>query len=210
MRTHQFVGLLAWDYAYRELIDNPKVTGYLEELLGSQFRLDHDYADIIRADKGPIGTTLHSGGTPFNPSMYYRFADGRMHNRLTVIAYNLKDINPGDGGFGCVPGSHKSNYHFPDEWRQLEDCHSFVTHVVGSAGTAVIFTEALSHGTLPWKGTNERRTLFYKYSPHPVSWAASYYDETHFNDLSSRQKDILESPNARYGNRRSNKEFQFV
>ena len=70
MRTHQFVGLLAWDYAYRELIDTPKVTGFLEELLGSQFRLDHDYAEIIRADKGPIGTTLHSGGTPFNPSMY--------------------------------------------------------------------------------------------------------------------------------------------
>lgn len=205
MRTHRFVGLLDWDYAYRELIDNPKVTDYLEELLGSQFRLDHDYADIIRADKGPIGTTLHSGGTPFNPSMYYRFANGRMHNGLTVIAYNLKDINPGDGGFGCVSGSHKSNYHFPDEWRQLEDGHSFVTHVVGSAGTAVIFTEALTHGTLPWKGADERRTIFYKYSPHPVSWAAGYYDETLFNDLSSRQKNILEPPNARYANRRSNK-----
>ena len=98
-----------------ELIDNPKVYDYLEELLGTNFRLDHDYADIIRSDKGPIGTTLHGGGTPFNPSMYYHFANGRMYNGLTVVAYNLQDVNPGDGGFGCVPGSHKSNYDFPDE-----------------------------------------------------------------------------------------------
>ena len=206
MKTHRFVGLLDWGYAYRELIDNPKVYDYLEELLGTNFRIDHDYADIIRSDKGPIGTTLYGGGTPFNPSMYYHFANGRMYNGLTVVAYNLQDVNPGDGGFGCVPGSHKSNYDFPDEWRQLENCHPIITHVVGPAGTAVIFTEALTHGTLPWTGSNERRTLFYKYSPHPVSWAASYYDETLFNDLSNKQKDILEPPNARYSNRQSRKQ----
>ena len=91
-------------------------------------------------------------------------------------------------------------------WRQLENCHPIITHVVGPAGTAVIFTEALTHGTLPWTGSNERRTLFYKYSPHPVSWAASYYDETLFNDLSNKQKDILEPPNARYSNRQSRKQ----
>ncbi|HZP81290.1 MAG TPA: hypothetical protein VFB21_06615 [Chthonomonadaceae bacterium] len=43
-----------------------------------------------------------------------------MRNGLTVVAYNLKDVNPGDGGFGCVPGSHKSNLPFPSEWRELE------------------------------------------------------------------------------------------
>ena len=73
-------------------IDNPKVYDYLEELLGTNFRLDHDYADIIRSDKGPIGTTLHGGGTPFNPSMYYHFDDGRMYNGLTVVAYNLQEL----------------------------------------------------------------------------------------------------------------------
>ena len=203
MRTHRFVGLLRWDSVYRNLIDNPSVVPYLEKLLGEQFRLDHDYSDIIRAGKGPIGTTLHGGGTPFNPSMYYRFANGKMHNGLMVVAYNLKDVNPGDGGFGCVPGSHKSNYGFPNEWRELENSQPFITHITGPAGTAIIFTEALTHGTLPWHGADERRTLFYKYSPHPVSWAASYYDDTVFNDLSDRQRSILEPPNARYGNRKS-------
>ena len=44
--------------------------------------------------KGPIGTTLHGGATPFDPSQYFRYDNGRMHNGLMVVAYNLKDVNP--------------------------------------------------------------------------------------------------------------------
>jgi hypothetical protein len=31
------------------------------------------------------------------------------------VGYNLKDVGEGDGGFGCVPGSHKANYPLPKE-----------------------------------------------------------------------------------------------
>jgi ectoine hydroxylase-related dioxygenase (phytanoyl-CoA dioxygenase family) len=203
MRTHRFGQLLGWGEAYRNLIDNPRIVPYLTELLGEHFRLDHDYADIIRAAKGPIGTTLHGGATPFNPGQFYNFASGRMYNGLTVVAYNLKDVNPGDGGFGCVPGSHKSNYPFPNEWRELENPQSFVECVTGAAGTAIIFTEALTHGTLYWRGQDERRTVFYKYNTHSISWAAAYYDVEDYEDLTERQRAILEPPNARYRGRQS-------
>ena len=99
-----------------------------------------------------------------------------MHNGLSVVAYNLKDVGPYDGGFGCVPGSHKSNYGFPDEWKEMEEPGPLVERVTGPAGTAIIFTEALTHGTLPWAGADERRTIFFKYSPHSVSWSADYFD----------------------------------
>ena len=33
------------------------------------------------------------------------------------------------------------------------------------AGTAIIFTEALAHGTRPWKAQRDRYVLFYKYIP---------------------------------------------
>ena len=33
-------------------------------------------------------------------------------------------------------------------------------------GSALIFTEKLLHGTLPWQGGGERRTLFYKFVPY--------------------------------------------
>ena len=103
------------------MIDNPTITPYLSELLGDDFRLDHVYLDVIRSGKGPIGTRLHGGAVPFNPTHYFRFEGDQMHNGLSVVAYNLKDVGAYDGGFGCVPGSHKSNYSFPDEWKEMEE-----------------------------------------------------------------------------------------
>ncbi len=199
--TQRWGNLLSWGTAYRDLIDNPRITPYLDELLGNRFRLDHDYADLIRSGKGPIGTRLHGGGAPFDPSQYYNYQNGQMRNGLTVVAYNLCDVNEGDGGFGCVPGSHKSNMPFPDEWKELDHFQPFMRAVTGPAGTAVIFTEALTHGTLPWKGKGERRTLFYKFSPHAISWSAKYYDPAQHEGLTERQQAILEAPNARYRNR---------
>ncbi len=199
--TQRWGNLLHWGAAYRDLIDNPRITPYLDELLGNRFRLDHDYADLIRSGKGPIGTRLHGGSTPFDPSQYYHYQNGQMRNGLSVVAYNLRDVNEGDGGFGCVPGSHKSNFAFPDEWKELDHFQPFMRAVTGPAGTAVIFTEALTHGTLPWKGKGERRTLFYKFSPNPLSWSAKYYDVNQYTGLTERQQAILEAPNARYRNR---------
>jgi hypothetical protein len=199
--TQRWGNLLAWGSPYRRLIANPRIAPYLAELLGKKFRLDHDYADLIRSGKGPIGTRLHGGATPFDPSQYYRFQNGCMHNGLTVVAYNLKNVSPGDGGFGCVPGSHKSNYRFPEEWKELDNLQPFMRAVTGPAGTAIIFTEALTHGTLPWHGAGERRTLFYKYSPHAVSWSARYYDAALYDDLTEAELACLEAPNARYQGR---------
>ena len=206
--TQRWGGLLKWGQVYVDMLDNPTLMPYLEEILGKNFRLDHDYADLIRpnptpgeAAVGPIGNTLHGGATPFDPSEYYHFHNGHMYNGLTVVAYNLCDIGADDGGFGCVPGSHKSNYAFPREWRDLNQAQPFVRKMTGPAGTAIIFTEALTHGTLPWFGRGERRTLFFKYSPYPVSWSANYYQAKDYVGLTETQQALLEAPNARYQGR---------
>ena len=204
MRTHRFASLLGWNNEYRNLIDNKSITPYLKELLGESFRLDHEYLDVIRSGKGPIGTRLHGGATPYRSSEYFHFSNEKMHNGLSVVAYNLKGVEPMDGGFGCVPGSHKSNYAFPEDWKEMEELEPIVKRVTGPAGTAVIFTEALTHGTLPWAGSDERRTIFFKYSPGPISWSAKYYDPDNYSNLSEAQKVILEGPNARYRGRDTN------
>lgn len=203
MRTHRFGGLLDWGQPFLDLIDNGPVVPYLDLILGEKFRLDHVYLDVIRGGTSPIGASLHGGGAPFNPSQYYHYSDGRFYNGLTVVAYNLADVGPEDGGFGCVPGSHKSNFSFPAEWRDMDQgLQPIVRRVTGPAGTAVIFTEALTHGALPWTGAGERRTVFFKYSPHPVSWSAGYFNADDYDGLNERQRDILEAPNARYGSRK--------
>ena len=50
---------------------------------------------------------------------------------------------------------------------------------------------------MPWHGAGERRTLFYKYSPHPISWSWRYYDLDALEPLTERQRRLLEAPNGR-------------
>ena len=198
--THRFGDLLTWGQPYVDLIDNPRVESHLTEILGEQFRIDHLYLDVIRSGLSPIGATLHGGGTPFHRVNFYDFRNGRMYSGLFVVAYNLADVGPEDGGFACVPGSHKSNYPFPTEWRDLTDRQPFVERITGPAGTAVLFTEALTHGPLPWSGKNERCTLFSKYNHHGCAWSSAYPVPDGLA-VSERQRQILEAPNARYPRR---------
>jgi ectoine hydroxylase-related dioxygenase (phytanoyl-CoA dioxygenase family) len=198
---YRFDCLLNWGKPFHDLIDNPRIIPYLAELLGQDFRLDHDYIHIIRQGEGPIGSSLHGGGTPYDPCQYYEFKQGKMYNGLTAVAYELNDVNPSEGGFGCVPGSHKSNYSFPKEWLNLEKPNNCVQTVSVKAGSAIIFTEALTHGTVPWKGTHvreahrkSRTTIFYKYSPQNIAWARYYYNADNFPDLSPQQRKILRIP----------------
>jgi len=190
----RFNRLLSWGTPFQSLIDNNRITPYLLDLLGPKFRLDHDYVHIIRHGPGPIGSHLHGGGSPYDPCQYYIYNNGRMYNGLTAVAYNLTDVNPGEGGFGCIPGSHKSNVALPQEWQDLEHPHPCVQQIVGKAGTAIIFTEALTHGTLVWKGKRDRRTLFYKYSPYPSAWLRNYYNSDDYPELTESQRGILRNP----------------
>jgi len=201
--TWRFGGLLDWGAEVRALIDHEPIVPYLAELLGSDFRLDHDYADLIRRGKGPIGTKLHGGAAPYDAGQAYTFTGGSPRSGLMVVAYNLCDVDPGDGGFGCVPGSHKANLPFPDAWKELEEDTppDLVKPVTGPAGTAILFTEAMTHGTLPWHGAGERRTLFFKYDPSAYAFSATFYDRDRWPDLTPRQRAILEPPNARYQGR---------
>ena len=116
-----------------------------------------------------------------------------MHNGLSVIAYNLKNVSPKDGGFGCVPGSHKSNYHFPEDWKEMDTLSPIVEPVTG----------------LPWIGLDERRTLFFKYSPSSIAWATDYLNPNDYQNLSDSQKNILEGPNARYQYKSSGGKVEF-
>jgi hypothetical protein len=61
------------------------VLPYVKEFIGdTRIRLDHDYADAIapNAATGPIGTTLHGGNEPYDPSQFYAFRAGKMYNGL--------------------------------------------------------------------------------------------------------------------------------
>ena len=54
-----------------------------------------------------------------------------------------------------------------------------------------MFSEKLKHGTIPWSGSDERRTLFYKYVPFGLHHHDAGYD-TNDPQLTAQQKSILE------------------
>ena len=53
---------------------------------------------------GPIQNGLHGSSGGFDPGQYYHFENGQMFNGLSVVGFNLTDVDPEtDGGFACVP-----------------------------------------------------------------------------------------------------------
>ena len=194
---------------YQDLINLPAIHPYLETLLGVNYRLDHDYCKIDNT-RNARHLYLHGGGQgsggptdlvgPTDGGQcFYRYSNGRFFNGLIAVAYELNTVQPGEGGFACVPGSHKANLELPADWKlshlqeNVPDC---VDRVTVGAGDAIIFTEACAHGTVPWTGEGERRTLFYKYCPHAVAWSPCYYNADHYPGLTEQQQATLMPPSA--------------
>ena len=184
-----------WGPAAQSLIDHPKIVPYLLELIDRKFRLDHDYCIFMR--EGATGGQLH-GGEGHEGDHWYKYRDGQMRNGLCVVTFFLTHAAEGDGGFACIPGTHKSNFlgGIPRDVMRFERKVPYVVQPAVDAGDALFFTEALIHGTMPWRGTHERRALLYKYSPGHSAWSQNYYDHNDYPDLTDQQRRILEPPSV--------------
>jgi hypothetical protein len=164
--------LHTWDEPFRRVLAHPRLMPYLQTLVGPKFRYDHGYAILMRAGSKQLG--LHGGHTPWDPAQDYQYRDGMMMNGLTVVSWALSDANAEDGGFAVVPGSHKANFRIPERYISLEETGPWVLRVPVKAGDVIIFSEACTHGTWPWRARHERRSLLYKYAPGHMAWASPY------------------------------------
>ncbi len=188
-----------WGPAFRDLIDHPRILPYLVEFLGPKFRIDHDYCIFMRP--GASRGNLHGGPAPQSGEgdhWYRYYPDGTIRTGLTVFTWNLSDCGPGDGGFACIPGSHKTNLRsgVPREVMRFERPAHYVRQPPAKAGDVIIFTEALIHGTLPWTAGHERRALLYKYSPGHSSWSDTYYDPADYPGATEQQVRIMAPPSV--------------
>ena len=142
-----------WCRVFREVVTLPGILRAMVEVIGPRFRMAGTAG--ISMTPGSEGFIFHGGGTPEHDHMrdvfYHRFENGRMNNGLMSVSYSLSEVGPEDGGFACIPGSHKANYLCPLEVRRLEVDLGCIRHIPMRAGDAVIFTEALTHGTFPGK-----------------------------------------------------------
>ena len=214
----QSEGPLHWDVIWRDLLDLPVISELLEGLIGNPnllkaredkyevplptFRLDHINVHT-HVSKGFEGGRLHGGWN--GTAGFYNYDNGVLYNGLTTVSFELYDTHPNNGGFGCIPGSHKANVQLPEKWRDLSiGVNECIKRVAAKPGDAIVFTEALTHGTLPWEVDEKRTTVFYKFSPHFLTWSADFFNSEEFlcySDMDNRKLALLEKPNARYPKR---------
>ena len=222
-----YKGRRFWSKAYMALIDNETMLPIMEDLLGDPawghapahmpeelrplFRLDHDNVHYkpgrTPTDGSDRGGALHGG-------------PGNFH--ITCV-YELKSVGPGDGGFGCVVGTHKpaneqklldTDGDWRWNWCNTEwtaklpgwDEDVPVQRIEAKAGDCILFSEKLKHGTIPWSGHGERRTLFYKYVPFGMHHGDAGYD-TNDSELTERQKRILEFSPCWFNEPREDKDY---
>jgi ectoine hydroxylase-related dioxygenase (phytanoyl-CoA dioxygenase family) len=195
-----FDGMLAWDHPwcdpFRDLLVHPRAIPYLNTILGRGWRMDHSPFALF-STKGAEGLILHGPGHNFFGAAYYQFKNGAMRSGMIVMQYQLADVNEGDGGFCAVPGSHKANYPCPKDIIEWEADQDIVYNVPCKKGDLLIFNEATTHGTLPWRADHERRSLLYRYSPHYLHYAGGYHQTTFpewVNELTEAQRAVLEPP----------------
>ena len=204
-----------WSQAFVDLLDIPVISEILAEIYGGQrlvelppFRIDHINVHTHGTfNKNLAGGTIHGGnGRLLDPNRPHELvthyferdpASGMFSNGLVTVAYELEDTVCNGGGFGCLAGSHKGHYPVPEAWIDLsKGVHPMVTRVPARAGTAIIFTEALFHVTLPWTAPSTRTTLFYKYTERGETYSGpdnffSPTDADQWAGIDERKRAIL-------------------
>tara|TARA_B100000614_G_C14472455_1_gene463095 strand:+ start:138 stop:1013 length:876 start_codon:yes stop_codon:yes gene_type:complete len=119
--------------------------------------------------------SLHSGGQDGCVRTQYRYFNGQWHCGQVNILIALTDIGPGDGATMVIPGSHKSNIRHP-AFSEFTYGEASVDGIEGAievhleAGDAILFVDAIAHGSAARTNSGERRICVYRYGP---SWGRS-------------------------------------
>ena len=88
--------------------------------------------------------------------------------------------------------AHKSN--FPKPWGHHPDENPLLTPVPAQAGDAIIFTEALTHGSVVNTSFRRRRTVYYCYSiGYMPDWGGQglHFSERISKQLTDAQNEIV-------------------
>ena len=191
-------GFLNWGEPFCRLLDHEAILPILRFRLGDYFRLDRLYG--IRMHKGQTMGAMHAdyGASAPNsfttPGERFHFAPNRIYEGFTVAAWNLTDCGPTSGGFWCIPGSHKSNFKLPRRIHEAPEKAACVVIPEIPAGSVVLFSEAVMHGTAPWRADHERRTLLYKYCVSYMAWSRARVLSPPDVTLTPRQQALLTEP----------------
>ena len=161
---------------FERLIDHPAWIEHVKHFLGGEGTFDYHHGALFMDEnfatiRGPgeaIG--LHSGAYNVSKHTQFHYHHGRFACGQINILLSLADIGPGDGSTMVVPGSHKSNLPHPQagersigEGRSVDDTAGAI-EVHTKAGDAILFVDAICHGSAKRVNPGERRFIVYRYT----------------------------------------------
>lgn len=165
---------------FERLIDHPSWLEKVKYFVGGEGTFDFFHGPLfidenfvnIRGAGGAI--PLHSGAHEGVKRTQFRYNAGRFMCGQINVLIALTDIGHGDGATMVVPGSHKANFPHPDsEKYRNQGGVSSLDNLVGAvevhlnAGDAILFVDALAHGSARRVSAGDRRIIVYRYGP---SW----------------------------------------
>jgi Phytanoyl-CoA dioxygenase (PhyH) len=150
-----------WHEELLALADMEPVFAKLGELVGPSIRIDHAFAATEKYTYNC--ERMHHSPFLERSGLFYGYSRGQFFNGLVGVIYCLNELKD-QGGFCCIPGSHKSLVGMPDELYAVAG-NEHVRNVQQQPGDAIIFSEALTHGTYPPGDTFDRLSVFIKYAP---------------------------------------------
>ena len=181
---------------FERLIDHPAWIEKVKHFVGGQRNFDSVHGPLfidenfanIRGRGEAIG--MHSGGHSPVKRCQFRFHNGEFSCGQINILMGLNNIGPGDGATMVIPGSHKANFIHPDHHRHgimlgeatsLDEVEGAI-EVHLNAGDALLFVDAIAHGSAARVNAGERRISVFRYGPswgnfrHPYAPSPEFLD----------------------------------
>ena len=188
---------------FRRLLVHPQVVFRLNTMCGKGFRHDHG-PWVSYSPKETEGLILHGAGEPHRPYVAYHHQNGQSYCAGVTVTWQLADCKAGDGGFACVPGSHKAKFPMPAGVRSCDEPLDVVHQPALQAGDVIFFMDgAQTHGTLPWKSDVPRRAALYKYAGRTATRTGVsselakpevYWDEAIVEGMTPEQRAVMYGP----------------
>ena len=173
---------------WERLIDHPSYIEKVRHFVGGEDCFDYHHGPLfidecfanIRNEGEAIG--LHSGGHHGAVRCQYRVLNQKYHSGQVNALIAYRDIGPGDGATMVVPASHKSNFSHPDIMKACMKSNE-ATSVDGipgaievhlKAGDALLFVDAIMHGSAARQNPGQRRISVFRYGPSWGRWRHPY------------------------------------
>ena len=166
-----------FDRALEHLTMHPTIWPIIKEMTGNKPCLcrgnlmvdTHEHASL-QLHGGISGQTMALGNKTDGIHSPRGFGDpGTLYSEFFDVFWYLTDVNPGDGGFILVIGSHKAEFELPYEQRTYESADELpdgVVNITPKAGDCIVSPESIFHGSLQWKPKDrDRRFVVTRYVP---------------------------------------------